>query len=128
MIQTILLPGTIIEIMDYDHEQDKTVKKMFMVLSDQTLFDDSTNTNNILAVKLSTNLHSASNKHTYTLRKSKFYFLSSDSIILLNTIKYFYKVEVLAVLGSLDYITRLFISARLHGFWSALYSAFQKKY
>lgn len=128
MMQTILLPGTIVEIMDYDHEQDKTVKKMFMVLSDQTLFDDSTNTNNILAVKLSTNLHSASNKHTYTLRKSKFDFLSSDSIILLNTIKYFYKDEVLAVLGSLDYITRLFISARLHGFWSVLYSAFQKKY
>jgi hypothetical protein len=127
-MQTILLPGTIVEVMDYDHEQGKTVKKLYMVLTDQTLFDDSQNINNFIAVKLSTNLHASAHKYTYTLRKNKFDFLSSDSVVLLHTIKYFYKDEVLNILGTLDYFTRLFISVRLYGFWSTLYASFQKKY
>lgn len=128
MTPSILLPGTVVEIMDYDHEQDKLVKKVYMVLIDQTLFDDSTNTNNFLAIKLSTNLHAASNKYTYTLRKSKFEFLTSDSIVMMHTIKYFYKDQVLTTLGTIDYFTRLFISTKLYGFWSTLYSSFQRKY
>jgi hypothetical protein len=129
MQSQIMLPGSVVEVMDYDNEQQKLVKKLYMVVADQIMFDENSNTvNNFIGVKLSTNLLSASHRSSYLLKKKQFDFLSNDSLVLLHTIKYLHKTDVISVIGYVDYMTRLFISVRLHGIFSTLYSLFQKKY
>jgi ankyrin repeat protein len=125
----ILLPGSVIEVMDYDNEQEKLVKKLYMVIADQIMFDENSNTvNNFIGVKLSTNLLASSHRSSYLLKKKQFDFLSNDSLVLLHTIKYLHKNDVVSVIGNVDYMTRLFVSVRLFGIFSTLYTLFQKKY